>query len=238
MTASNGKKVCALVNRSMEVRVLKLGVPPRARHGTVLDGELVGKDFLVYDAVMINGEDCSQKDLLTRIDLFTKFCSGVMRLASDPVRLVPKNFERLENARHYIEEVLPNVGYPVDGIILTPVNEPVRIGTHETMFKWKPQEKNTVDFQVRWEPRGVWGLYIQDKGLLYFQSELTPEQAPDWLRPDMIVECEYQFKDYPLWWKPILHRKDKTYPNNRRTFYRTLVNIQEDIQLKEFTSLT
>jgi mRNA guanylyltransferase len=39
------------------------------------------------------------------------------------------------------------------------------------------------------------------------------------------------------WWKPIKVRTDKTHPNNRRTFYRTLVNIKEDIKMSEFNNI-
>ena len=50
----------------------------------------------------------------------------------------------------------------------------------------------------------------------------------------MIVECKYITDDTPMWWMPILERTDKTHPNNRRTFYRTLVNIKEDIKMSDF----
>jgi len=29
-------------------------------------------------------------------------------------------------------------------------------------------------------------------------------------------------------------RTDKTYPNNRRTYFRTLVNLRENIRIEEF----
>jgi hypothetical protein len=54
----------------------------------------------------------------------------------------------------------------------------------------------------------------------------------------MIVECEFMENDVPMWWRPIMERKDKTYPNNRRTFYRTIVNIREDIKMKDFLKCT
>jgi hypothetical protein len=120
------------------------------------------------------------------------------------------------------------------------VSDPVRIGTHETMFKWKPRDMNTIDFQVKWRGN-KWGLYIQEKGSLIFESEITPgmveESFADWLVEDAIVECQYMIDSTPIWWKPIGIRTDKTYPNNRRTFYRTMVNVKEDIKIQEFASL-
>jgi hypothetical protein len=136
-----------------------------------------------------------------------------------------------------MDDYLPTVEEKVDGLVFTPVREMVKIGTHETMFKWKPKEKNTVDFLVRRDDEGIWRLYVQEKGKLMMESTLPPVDIP-WLRDGMIVECEFMENDVPMWWRPIMERKDKTYPNNRRTFYRTIVNIREDIKMKDFLKCT
>jgi hypothetical protein len=114
--------------------------------------------------------------------------------------------------------------YETDGIVLTPVNEPVRIGTHETMFKWKPFDRITVDFMVQ---NGK-DLYVQDRGVPYKESELHLQNQVN-LPDGTIVECEYG----NLGWKVVKVRTDKDYPNNRRTYSRTCVNLQENIQLYE-----
>lgn len=228
-----GKRCCLLVNRSLSLRWLNLNTGSRAKLGTLLDGELVDNKFMVYDAVRVNGEHCGNKSFLDRYELLENFCTSIMKLKTDPIQLVPKKFEPLENIRDYVEKTLPTITHETDGLVFTPIDDPIRVGTHETMFKWKPLVKNTVDFQVKWERRGVWGLYIQDRGMLYFESEVRPDQC-DWLKEDMIVECRYVTWQYPMWWEPLKQRTDKTYPNNRRTFYRTIVNIREDIKINEF----
>jgi len=146
----------------------------------------------------------------------------------------------------FMDEYLPKVEQKIDGLVFTPVNEPVRIGTHETMFKWKPQEKNTVDFLMKREPSRetpgfkpgppAWRLYVQEKGNLYFESEIPHNRIEDkpWFEDGAIVECAYVTWEEPMWWKPLKRRTDKTHPNNRRTFYRTIVNIKENIKMKEF----
>ena len=230
------KKVCAMINRALDIRWININVGSKAKRGTMLDGELINNSFMVYDALRVNGEYCANKNFLDRYSLIERFCGSVMKLKNDPIELIPKHFEITENTRDYIENVLPNVKYDTDGLVFTPVNEPVRVGTHEHMFKWKPLEKNTIDFQVKWEKRGVWGLYLQDKGMLYFESEIHPH-ACEWLAEDMIVECQYVNWEYPMWWRPVKQRTDKNYPNNRRTYYRTLVNIREDIKINEFFNI-
>jgi hypothetical protein len=105
------------------------------------------------------------------------------------------------------------------------------------MFKWKPRDKNTIDFQIK-KRDNVWKMYVQERGKLIFESEIydhmVPPHAVEWMEEDAIIECQYMHKDTPMWWKPILRRRDKTFPNGRRTFYRTLVNIKEDISMKDF----
>ena len=70
-----------------------------------------------------------------------------------------------------------------------------------------------------------------------FESSIPIDRTKDykWLKNGDIVECMYvTWEDGPLWWKPLKKRTDKTFPNSRRTFYRTLVNIKENIMMKEF----
>ena len=78
-------------------------------------------------------------------------------------------------------------------------------------------------------------MYVQERGELIYETD-SPENHP-WFRDDMIVECKYVTDDVPMWWKVVNVRTDKTYPNNRRTFYRTIVNIKEDIKMKDFLSV-
>ena len=136
-----------------------------------------------------------------------------------------------------MEDYLPTVSQEMDGLIFTPVKTWVKTGTHETMFKWKPRDKNTIDFQMKWVD-DRWKLYVQEKGKLVFESMLYPDQVPEWVQDGAIVECQYMFEDSPMWWKPLKARTDKTFPNSRRTFYRTLVNIREDIKMEEFLKCT
>jgi len=78
-------------------------------------------------------------------------------------------------------------------------------------------------------------MYVQEHGKLIFESELLPEQSQGFeIQEGMIMECQYIHWEAPRWWKPVNIRTDKTHPNNRRTFYRTLANIAEDIKITEF----
>jgi len=215
--------------------------------GTILEGELYENTFMIYDCLMNCGEVVGNKNLFDRLENCEKVVKKSMILSTDPIILRVKNFFLHDDFAQFMDDYLPKIKQEVDGLIFTPVNTPIKIGTHETMFKWKPRNKNTIDFLVKREKTVetpgcvpgafVYKLYIQDKGKHIFESSIPIDRTKDykWLKNGDIVECMYvTWEDGPLWWKPLKKRTDKTFPNSRRTFYRTLVNIKENIMMKEF----
>ena len=231
------KKVTLLINRALRMTYVSLNLPKTAHQGTLVDCELIDKTLMVYDGVWVSGQDLKPKNLTERMEVVDLFVKGILRMAKDPVRIKIKQMVPLGDLDDYYRNVIPTLPYETDGLIFTPVNEPVKLGTHNTMFKWKPRDMNTIDFQVKWHGSKC-GLYVQEKGRLIFESDVpNPEPFMDMLKEDTIVECAYITDEYPMWWKPVGVRADKTYPNSRFTFYRTLVNIKEDIQWNEFTRL-
>lgn len=234
--AVNGHRKSVLIDRSFKITEVSLNARKQAYDGTVLDGELYENTFLAYDAIMVENVPVGGWDFLRRLDAMQKFVSTLVVMKFDPCKVRVKTFHALPDFQTFMDDYLPTVKEKVDGLVFTPVNAPVKLGTHETMFKWKPREKNTVDFQLRWdEHRKVWRMYVQERGELVYETD-SPENHP-WFRNDMIVECQYVTDDVPMWWKVVNVRTDKTYPNNRRTFYRTIVNIKEDIKMRDFLSV-
>ena len=241
-----GKKKCVFVNRAFNMFEVPINLKKSVYDGTILDGELYEDTLMVYDAVWVNGESVWNLNLMKRLDAARSIMKSVIYMKSDQYRLKCKTFHQMREFGKFMDVYLPTVQQKIDGLVFTPVNEPVRIGTHETMFKWKPQEKNTVDFLMKREPSRethgfkpgtpAWRLYVQEKGKLFFESELPFNRMEDepWFEDGAIVECKYVTWEEPMWWKPLKRRTDKNYPNNRRTFYRTIVNIKENIQMKEF----
>ena len=241
-----GKRKCVFVNRAFNMFEVPINLKKSAYDGTILDGELYEDTLMVYDAVWVNGESVWNRNLNERLDAARSVMKSIIYMKSDQYRLKCKTFHQMRDFGTFMDEYLPTVQQKIDGLVFTPVNEPIRIGTHETMFKWKPQEKNTVDFLMKREPSRetpgfkpgapAWRLYVQEKGKLFFESEIPFNRMDDepWFEDGAIVECKYITWESPMWWRPIKRRTDKTYPNNRRTFYRTIVNIKENIQMKEF----
>ena len=230
-----------LINRAFEETDIKFRFKKNAFEGTILDVEKIGKRILVFDAYQVNGEVIKDKGLDERLERATSLVKSVLKTSKDPLKIEMKPvFERNE-----LEKALnTDFGYETDGLIFTPKDEPARVGTHETMFKWKPLEKNTVDFQVVPSIREMiygYDLYVQEHGKKICEVRVPQNLVEPHWRPIMdagkdqclILECEY-IQGEPNFWRPIGIRRDKTMPNARRTFQRTLVNIEEDIQWNEF----
>jgi mRNA capping enzyme, catalytic domain/mRNA capping enzyme, C-terminal domain len=215
------RKYCLLVNRAFEYKYTTLAVP----RGTILDGELLGDEYLVYDAVMIRGQDVKSMNLLKRLEM-----AKSLQIPKTPgnVKVKVKQMYSLQDIRHV------NLTPHSDGLIFTPQCDPVRIGTHEKLFKWKPN--NTIDFLVQQygdtDGTPVYGLHIQ--GFMVKPLTRSCAMGKDPKEFDgKIVECEYGKNG----WSIMKVRTDKTYPNNRRTYERTIVNIRENIQLSELKSV-
>ena len=217
-----GKKMVLLVNRNTEFYVVSI----RMQHtDVILDGELVktheGKWlYMVYDVV-------EPGTFPERFQLANTVISKIMRVAKDPFKVQLKTFYTMDQFSTFLDQKYP---YETDGFVLTPVSESIKVGTHETMFKWKPLEQNTIDFQLKKRPNSSnWGLYIQDKGVLVYECEIPHHDS---YVEDQIVECQFIKNGHS--WEPIKVREDKNYPNARRTFYRTMINLRENIQVSEF----
>jgi len=223
----DGKRTACLVNRAFATQPVCTMIP----RGTILDGELVNLKaggarpvFLVYDAVCVKGVDVRREPLDRRLEAARALLKSVIRSTKDPFDIKIKTMLPLRELETL--QALDSFPWETDGLVFTPVPDPIRMGTHETLFKWKPRARITIDFLVR---KGN-ELYVQDRGQEYKEAELHRNTFPD----GTIVECGYG----DLGWAPEKIRTDKTYPNNRRTYFRTLVNIRENIQFHEFLTCT
>ena len=122
-------KLSVLVNRAFEVTVLPLTVSKSVYDGTVLDGELIDqKLFLIYDAVKVDGTYIGDRNLIQRLTAAEPVVKGALKLANNPVSLRMKTFFNLTDMDEFYLKYVPSLDYKSDGIIFTPVNEPVRSG--------------------------------------------------------------------------------------------------------------
>jgi len=219
----------SLVNRAFNVSKVQ-GV--RIPKDTLLDGELVrtraGKTlFLIFDAVCVKGENLMEQPLNVRLEKARGIVKGIIKTASASFDVRVKTMFPLCDLGQM--PPLDSFDYETDGLVFTPINEPIRTGTHETLFKWKPHDRITIDFQLK---LGT-DLYVQDRGIPYKEGLLHLQNQRKDLPDGTIVECGYG----KLGWFVEKVRTDKTYANNRRTYFNTCTNLRERILQSEFVGL-
>jgi hypothetical protein len=230
------RRKTVLINRAFDMTTVNLNMSPLAYKGTMLEAELFsrgdgGGEIMVFDGITANGEIIGHLPWIDRYERIEGVVKACVSMTMDKHALKLKQFFPMIDFGEFVDEYLPSVTQKTDGLIFTPVEEPVRVGTHETCFKWKPTHMNTVDFALR--RRGdAWRLYAQERGKPVF-VDVVADAGEAWWRDGAIVEC--QFVDER--WVPLKERTDKTHANNRRTFFRTLVNLKENIDINEFRGL-
>ena len=203
------KKVCALVDRLFSYTMYSNLTIPK---DTLLDGELIGNTFIIHDAVCVGGRDLKKRNLLERLDAAHTMIKKIIPVPH--LTICVKRMEHISNISRIRQDDT------TDGLIFTPIDEPIRMGTHLTLFKWKPLEKITIDFWVSKTKE----YYIQDQLIC---GPMNIDQT------ECIAECCFRNGV----WELVKIRKDKIHPNNKRTYEKTMRNIVENIQISEFCSL-
>ena len=124
-----GKKKCIFVNRAFNMFEVPINLKKSAYDGTILDGELYEDTLMVYDAVWVNGESVWDLNLMKRLEAARSIMKSIIYMKSDQYRLKCKTFHQMREFGKFMDEYLPTVKQKIDGLVFTPVNEPIRIGT-------------------------------------------------------------------------------------------------------------
>lgn len=232
-------KLVALVGRRPEdVYITPITKVPRGWYqGTVLDGELLRDatqnrwTYMIFDASVVEGKDVRNLPFSSRYAEVSKALQFYQpQDGKDRVYLKVKQFASIAALKSCVQRATRHAPrFPLDGYIFTPERDPVVMGRHFRMFKWKTAEDHTIDFQVASDGR----LCILEKGQLTPMGYLVDAgQATE----GDILECKLDNFQQGTW-RLVKKRIDKTYPNDQLTFQRTLVNIQENITLDELENL-
>lgn len=114
-----------------------------------------------------------------------------------------------------------------DGLLFTAVHEPYKIGSCDTMLKWKPPELNTIDFRLKKQLASsttttlpLFDMLLantpspQHPGKEIKYAVFTPEnEAFLETNPDgKIAECKWDKEDKQ--WRFLRYREDKDTPNH------------------------
>ncbi|KAI8096636.1 mRNA capping enzyme, catalytic domain-containing protein [Halteromyces radiatus] len=238
---------------------------------TLMDGELVvDKDqtkktwrYLIFDLMAVNGQSIVQRSFSTRLgmlqqDVIHPFKNS-LRLQSDPNKVPPFTIELKKMERsyglHLVFDQMTRLRHESDGIIWTPVKCPYVPNICEKLLKWKPPEKNTVDFRInaKWskDHKPIYSLDVLSHVTYKFFDHFQPD--PDWAfewkdqPPDgRIAEFRYD----PNWqvtiveqgyapvtrtggWRFVRFRDDKDAANEENDVKRILNSIQDGVSKEQ-----
>lgn len=221
-------RVVALVDRAGATYLLPLRhVPTAMFQGSLLDGELAWNkvekrwDYLVFDASCVSGIPVLNSPLEPRVSAVRRALGPYVIDDADAVRIRVKTFlSGVQGVDAHLGTV--SKMYDIDGIILTPANQPVKYGRHMAMFKLKFGGRHTVDFLVA--PDGI-QLQVFDAGRHVVVAKLSsPAKA------GTVVECAVNVAGT---WDVVTVRVDKTTANDAFTYQKTLLNMREALTLAE-----
>jgi hypothetical protein len=268
LTRASGREHAVLVDRKLSIYQVPVAASRRCFDGSLFDGELLWttspdgsrwQTYLVFDAVSWRGDGAIGREPLThRLELIRHtFDLGSEEIVGADAAQVkakegkvicggnahglafrPKQCFSLDMLPTLLR-LLPNLPYKSDGLVLTPMDEPVCTGTHETTFKLK--WRHTLDLQANSATRqlflGAGGtahnerldLAETDLGLsadTHYWEALRAALGPADSPVGAIVESEL-LSDGGLRFVTI--RRDKTHPNSLRTVERTLGSVVENL---------
>lgn len=156
---ANGKGEMYLIDSSMHVK--DSGIRDELYTETLIEGEYLADKslFLAYDILFDHGNDVRDLPLIAQNgkDRLTYLLKYVKNHKSNGVITVEeKVYKHGANIFEMSNELWSNrmnYKYDVDGLIYVPANlsYPKNAGTWDKLFKWKPEEYNSIDFLVKVE---------------------------------------------------------------------------------------
>lgn len=203
--------------------VLRLANRTELENNSIFDGEFILSDFLVFDLLVLNGKDMRDKPFSERL----KILKSINKF---PKIIRVKEFkDDFYKATNEILDSISKKGYKNDGLIMNNKND--GYNKYSKIYKWKPIELLTIDFQIL---RGGRLGVIDDceehtKNIIPFK-DFTIETN---ISENQIVECRLVDNK----WEVVKVRNDREYPNNCTVAESIYQDIQNPITEKTIRGL-
>ncbi|CAF0720102.1 unnamed protein product [Rotaria sp. Silwood1] len=193
---------------------------------TLVDGEFVIDNdngikryrYLVYDIVVYDNENVSQRSFKERLDIIRHsivnvrneaIVKGFIQKNLEPFSIRNKEFWELSTVSKLLSPAFQSqITHGCDGLVFQSVQNPYQSGRSTHVLKWK--KDNTIDFRLRIHR----GRRSQEKSALLFVNGKSKPYAFMRYSPELdqydnqIIECSYHNGE----WYFYRHRADKSYP--------------------------
>ncbi len=148
-------------------------LPDKSPGNFLLDVEVMRTgDIKMYafDMLICDTKNVSDLPFAGRLDMMSKIISKIPKCElKEQVRLGPDYATQLSNILNRSSRL-----YPIDGLIFTPANDTY---ARMTVYKWKPPERQTIDFLVVQPPESVVGsepyTIKEDSTLMFLFSGIS-----------------------------------------------------------------
>lgn len=185
---------------------------------TIIDGELIDDDYWSFDLIY-NGESYTNFNYIERHKKLLEIVNDIRK--RNIVKELDVNIKPIELPKtateffNIIEGIFTKVKIPIDGIILTKINQ----SYSEPVFKYKQPERLTIDMFIGKDNTAV--LFKDKKFIEYPEIELTnlPENSIG-----KVAEFKYISENK---WEYVRQRWDKAIPNSDKV-YQNIINIHKD----------
>lgn len=233
------------INRAYDIFPLSLSAKyNEVFDGTLLDGEITQEPsgnflYTVFDAVAASGYDLKECSFNQRKNAVENALAGLCP-ASTSIRFVPKPWFPLSTA----VQVFQDNRTLCDGLILQPVDGRLKAGIQSDVFKWKPVDRQTIDFYISQDGHGEVQLECGHGAEVINAREINCYFDVE--RPCLFVfstkrrvyECFYtHFVEQRMFFGVLKERSDKQYANDARVVVSTLRSMQDNITVEELAQI-
>ena len=269
LTKVQGREMAVMIDRKLTLYQIPVAASRCYFNGSIYDGELVcsrgSHVFLVFDCIAHKGVYVGERDYLSRLSLIRSafdlegatvkspeeaslharkgkiVCGGNSR----GLIFRPKPCFQMRQLDTLLRQIV-TLPYNTDGLIFTPVDEPVRLGTHTSMFKYK--RIHSIDVEVNTEGTellvGLGGspetavrrMPLNSLGVVFCLNQaLEGSRLKEYA--GCILELKISTADDGLGLTLACVRMDKSHPNAASTVLRTVSNVNENITTEELLDI-
>lgn len=225
--------------------------------------------YWIIDALMIHGHKVRQYPLLSRLALAKLFLEET-RFPTRRWEHVPAH-DILQHHVYYcptqttflaIKPIFYHVdalsafawakqmgasGFSEDGLVYTPATQSASVFRSESMFKYKDQSHQTMDFHIQSvmkqspDDEQMMDMFVVEQNdtshlIHYARAPLRADDEKTPIRSRAIYECRWDM-DLKSWFI-VRARPDKAAPNARETVERTMQNIGENMRRHELVDFS
>ena len=218
--SDNVYNVCCLVDRNFDMFLVEQEFCGDwiYENGTLFDGELCPKKFVIHDTIAVGGFNIMKKPFNERwseTNNLLTYCYKPNNQLFDIYLKTFYPFKNISGLYNYID----SCNVPNDGLVFYPFKEPIGSGTQFSMFKWKPEGHHTIDFLTKvGKNKKEHILYCWNRGKnkkFAVTKNITLDDKP--IPNGTVVEYNCEIKGDGYNFVPIRLRTDKPNGNNLLT---------------------